>query len=57
MIDTRTGQVWGETHDRKRQVEFIHLLNRMERELPEKIRTLHIVMDNVRRHQGKQVLA
>jgi transposase len=56
-IDTRTGHVWGKTYDRKRQVEFIDFLKTLDREIPRKIQTIHIVLDNVRMHKGKAVQA
>jgi transposase len=56
-IDTRTGKVWGKTYDRKRQVEFIDLLETIEREIPATIQTIHVVLDNVRMHKGKAVQA
>ena len=54
-FDTRTGKVIGRCYDRKRQVEFIDLLETIEREIPATRRTIHVVLDNVRVHKGKQV--
>ena len=56
-FDTRTGHVYGHTAERKRQKEFIEFLEQLEREIPASITTIHIVLDNVRMHKGKQVLA
>jgi transposase len=56
-FDTRTGQVIGRCDDRKRQVEFIDFLEELERQIPATIRTIHVVLDNVRVHKGKQVQA
>jgi transposase len=56
-FDTRTGKVYGMTADRKRQVEFIDFLELLNREIPSNITTVHIVLDNVRMHTGKLVLA
>jgi len=56
-FDTRTGKVYGHTAERKRQKEFIEFLEQLEREIPPKITVIHIVLDNVRMHQGKQVQA
>jgi hypothetical protein len=56
-FDTRTGRVIGRCYDRKRQVEFIALLEAIDRELPATVRTIHVVLDNVRVHKGKQVQA
>lgn len=54
-FDTRTGQVWGYLGERKRQVEMIAFLNQLEADLPESIRKVYVVLDNVRMHTGKQV--
>ena len=56
-FDTRSGVVYGQCHDRKRQVEFIALLEQLEREIPATIRTIHIVCDNLSVHWGKKVQA
>ena len=56
-FDTRTGKVYGETASRKRQSEFITFLERLEREIPASVTTIHIVLDNLRMHKGKQVQA
>jgi hypothetical protein len=56
-IDTRTGQVWGEIAERKRQVEFLALLEQIEADLPPSVTRVYLVVDNVRMHTGKQVLA
>jgi transposase len=56
-IDTRTGQVWGEIAERKRQIEFLALLAQIEAALPESVTKVYLVVDNVRMHTGKQVLA
>ena len=56
-FDTRTGQVIGRCYDRKRQVEFMDLLEVLDREIPAAIRTIHVVLDNVRVHKGKLVQA
>lgn len=53
-FDTRTGHVWGTTARRKRQVELIELLEKIDREVPKEIATIHIVLDNVSTHRGKQ---
>ena len=54
-FDTRSGQVYGECHDRKRQVEFIHFLETLDREIPSSITHIHVVLDNLPTHKGKQV--
>lgn len=54
-LDTRTGQVFGYTADRKRQTEFIAFLEQLDAQIPEHVRVVHVVLDNVRMHTGKQV--
>ena len=54
-FDTRSGRVYGQTHDRKRQVEFIAFLEHLDHEVPASIQTIHIVCDNVPTHHGKKV--
>jgi transposase len=56
-FDTRTGKVYGRTAERKRQVEFIAFLEQLDRELPPEKTTVHVVLDNLRMHKGKQVVA
>jgi transposase len=56
-FDTRTGKVYGLTASRKRQAEFITFLEQLEREVPASVTTVHIVLDNLRMHKGKQVQA
>jgi transposase len=56
-FDTRTGKVYGMTAERKRQAEFIAFLERLDREVPATVKTIHVVLDNLRMHKGKQVLA
>ena len=56
-FDTRTGKVYGLTASRKRQVEFIAFLEQLDREVPASVKTIHIVLDNLRMHKGKQVQA
>jgi transposase len=56
-FDTRTGRVYGMTASRKRQAEFITFLEQLEREIPASVKTIHIVLDNLRMHKGKQVQA
>lgn len=52
-FDTRTGHVWGTTARRKRQVELIELLEKIDREVSPEITTIHVVLDNVSTHHGK----
>jgi hypothetical protein len=56
-FDTRTGTVYGRTAERKRQKEFIEFLEMLDREIPAAITAIHIVLDNLRMHKGKQVQA
>jgi transposase len=56
-FDTRTGKVYGQTSGRKRQSEFIVFLEHLDREIPASVKTIHIVLDNLRMHKGKQVQA
>jgi transposase len=56
-FNTRTGQVYGYTAERKRQQEFIAFLEILEREIPPEITVIHVVLDNLRMHKGKQVQA
>jgi transposase len=54
-FDTRSGQVYGQCYDRKRQAEFIAFLEHLDGEIPEPIRTIHLVCDKVSSHHGKDV--
>ena len=56
-FDTRTGKVYGYTAERKRQVEFIAFLEILDREIDPKVTAIHVVLDNLRMHKGKQVQA
>ena len=56
-FDTRTGKVYHTTGERKRQVEFIQLLDLLDRQIDPSVTTLHIVLDNLRMHKGKLVKA
>lgn len=56
-FDTRTGKVYARTAERKRQVEFIEFLEQLDRDIPAHITKVHLVMDNLRMHTGKQVQA
>jgi hypothetical protein len=56
-LDTRSGQTWGEIAPRKRQVEFIALLDKIDADLPQSVTCVYLIVDNVRMHTGKQVLA
>jgi transposase len=56
-FDTRTGKVYGMTAERKRQEEFIAFLEQLDRAFPAEITAIHVVLDNLRMHKGKQVQA
>ena len=56
-FDTRTGQVYVRTEPRKRQSEFIALLEQIEAALDPAVKRIHIVLDNVPMHKGKLVQA
>ena len=56
-FDTRTGKVYHCTGERKRQIEFIQLLEILEEEFDPSFTALHIVLDNLRMHKGKLVQA
>lgn len=56
-FDTRSGKAHAATFDRKRQVEFIAFLEQLDRDIPAQKTTIHLVMDNLRVHTGKQVQA
>jgi transposase len=56
-FDTRTGHVYGQCYSRKRQRECMAFLESLEGEIPQTIKTIHIVCDNVSTHHGKEVRA
>lgn len=56
-FDTRSGTVYGHTAERKRQKEFIEFLEQLDRDIPAEITVIHVVLDNLRMHKGKQVPA
>ncbi len=56
-FDTRTGFVWGQTDERKRQEEFIAFLEYLDHQVPSHITTIHLVLDNLSVHKGKKVQA
>jgi transposase len=53
-FETRSGPVYGQCYERKRQQECIAFLEYVDRELAEHIRTIHLVCDNVSTHHGKE---
>jgi len=55
--DTRTGQVSGYLARRKRQAEFLRFLAHLDALTPPTITTIHLVLDHVSVHHGRQVRA
>jgi len=56
-FDTRTGKVYGQCYDRKRQKEFMAFLEYLDARIPGNIKTIHVICDNVPTHHGKKVRA
>jgi transposase len=54
-FDTRSGRLYGVTTRRKRQVEYLTLLEHLDRAIPVAITTIHLLADNVSVHHGKLV--
>jgi transposase len=54
-FDTRTGQAYGECFSRKRQVEYLTFLEQLDAAIRPTITTIHLLVDNVSVHHGKQV--
>jgi transposase len=54
-FDTRSGRVYGVTTRRKRQVEYLTLLELLDRTIPASVTTIHLLADNVSVHHGKLV--
>jgi DDE superfamily endonuclease len=54
-FDTRSGRVYGVTARRKRQVEYLTLLEHLDQAIPAAITTIHLLADNVSVHHGKLV--
>jgi hypothetical protein len=56
-FDTRMGHVSARTAERKRQVECIAFLEQLDRDIASHMTTIHMVLDNLPMHKGKQVQA
>jgi hypothetical protein len=56
-FNTRSGRVYGLTVRRKRQVEYLALLEHLDRSIPASVATIHLLADNVSVHHGKLVQA
>jgi transposase len=54
-FDTRSGRVYGVTTRRKRQVEYLALLEHLDQAIPTSTTTIHLLADNVSVHHGKLV--
>lgn len=54
-LDTRTGNVWGITAERKRQVEFLELLALVDAQIPQSVSVIYLVLDNVPMHTGQKI--
>jgi hypothetical protein len=54
-FDTRSGQVYGVTTRRKRQVEYLSLLEHLDQAIPASVTMIHLLADNVSVHHGKLV--
>jgi transposase len=54
-FDTRSGQVYGHCYDRKRQRAYIAFLETLDLEIDARVRTIHLVCDNVSTHHGQEV--
>lgn len=54
-FDTRSGRVYGICRRRKRQEEFIELLEELDKSFGRKIKRIHLVLDNLPMHKGKKV--
>ncbi len=54
-FDTRFGQVSGVTTRRRRQIEYLALLEHLDRAVPSTITTIHLLADNVSVHHGTLV--
>jgi transposase len=56
-FNTRSGEVVGICRQRKRQTEFIELLEELDRKTSASITIIHLVCDNISIHRGKRVQA
>ncbi len=52
-FDIQTGAVIAQLHRRKRQKETIALLEAIDRDTPKRVKTIHVVCDNISIHKGK----
>ena len=56
-FNTQTGKAIGLMHKRKRQVEFITLLDAIDAQAIKDVTTIHLICDNISIHKGKLVRA
>ena len=56
-FDTRSGHVVGVAAQRKRQIEFLQLLERLDAHIATQVTAVYLVLDNVPMHAGKKVQA
>jgi transposase len=54
-FDTRSGRAYGVTTRRKRQVEYLSLLELLDQTIPASVTTIHLLADNVSVHHGTLV--
>ena len=54
-FDTRSGRVYGLTARRKRQVEYLALLEQLDGSIRPSVTTIHLLADNVPVHHGQLV--
>lgn len=54
-FETRTGKVWGQTYERKRQEELIGFLDYLDQSISPQVTQIDVVLDNLRMHKGKKV--
>jgi transposase len=54
-FDTRSGRGYGVTTRRKRQVEYLSLLEHLDQAIPASVTTIQLLADNVSVHHGKLV--
>jgi transposase len=54
-FDTRSGRVYGVTTRRKRQLEYLTLLEHLDQSIPASVTTIHVLADTVSVHHGKLV--
>lgn len=54
-FDTRSGQVYGQGHRRKRAAEFVAFLTSLDAQLEPAITRVHLVLDNLRTHKTRAV--